>query len=87
MDEILVLDQKGPKGSPTGLVKATEEVKRLNERDVDLYVWITNKREGGTKGIAAEIGGACDNIKHRKSILTGRPSIPHSVITTAVVSW
>ena len=91
MDEILVLDQKGPKEGTnriaTGLVKATQEVRRLNERDVNLYVWITNKHDGRLiKGMAAEVGGACDNINHKKSILAQGPSRSNSVIDTALVS-
>ena len=55
--------------------------RRLNEPDVDLYAWINNR--GSCTGVAAGIGGACDNRSHRKVSLTRGPS--RGVVETAEV--
>ena len=64
--------------SINGLVGLT---RRLNEPDVDLYAWINNA--GSCTGVAAGIGGACDNRSHRKVSLTRGPS--RGVVETAEV--
>ena len=79
MDEILELGRKlGELGS--GLSRTKSEVRRLNEPDVDLYIWINN--EGYYYG-QAYVGFACDNTWYQKTSLTRGPS--RGVIETAVV--
>lgn len=79
MDEILELGRKlGELGS--GLSRTKSEVRRLNEPDVDLYIWINN--EGYYAG-QAWVGTACDNTWYQKTSLTRGPS--RGVIETAVV--
>ena len=59
----------------------TDEVRRLNEPEVDLYGWIVNT--GTVNGIAAGIGTACDNIEFRKTSMARGPS--RGVVETAEV--
>ena len=75
IDEILWLGQDWP-----GLSRTKSEVKRLNEPDVDLYIWINN--EGSYTG-QAWVGTACDNTWYQKTSLTRGPS--RGVIETAEV--
>ena len=73
IDELLEL------GS-SGLSRTRSEVRRLNEPDVDLYLWINN--EGIYNGRAYQ-GTACDNKWHYKTSLTKGPS--RGVVETAEV--
>ena len=73
IDELLEL------GS-SGLLRTRSEVRKLNEPDVDLYLWINN--EGIYNGRAYQ-GTACDNKWHYKTSLTKGPS--RGVVETAEV--
>ena len=64
--------------SLNSLVRLT---RRINEPDVDLYAWINNR--GSCTGVAAGIGGACDNRSYRKVSMTRGPS--RGVVETAEV--
>ena len=60
---------------PNGLDKTVELVEELNEKDVDIYAWITNTRDGsGTAGVAF-LGKACDNSAWLKTSLNSGPTV------------
>ena len=75
MDEILDINRSG-----LSIERTKSEIRRLNEPDVDLYIWITNK---GISAGRAFVGSACDNTLYRKTSLTQGPS--RGVIETAEV--
>ena len=60
---------------PNGLDKTAELVEELNEKDVDLYAWITNTRDkSGTAGVAF-LGKACDNSAWQKTSINSGPTV------------
>ena len=66
-----------------GLGKTAKEVKRLNDPDVDIYIWINDLPKGGGLLGQAYTSGACDaNIRRRTSLSRG-PS--RGVVETAEV--
>ena len=69
-DGLLIVNQ-----DPIGLDKTVELVQMLNEKDVDLYAWITDTRDdSGTTGVAY-LGGACDNSKWMKTSINAGVTI------------
>ena len=60
---------------PIGLDKTVELVQMLNEKDVDLYAWITDTRDdSGTTGVAY-LGKACDNSNWMKTSINAGVTI------------
>ena len=62
----------------TGLISSATIVRDLDQKDVDLYAWITDtqsdcKQSGCTFGIAY-VGQACDNFNWRKTSLNAGPT-------------
>jgi len=75
---LLVVD-----GDTNGLAHTVGLVEGLNERDVDLYAWITDTRDGsGTAGVAY-VGKACDNSGWRKTSINSGPTLDQSILVTA----
>ena len=69
-DGLLIVNQ-----DPIGLDKTVELVQMLNEKDVDLYAWITDTRDdSGTTGVAY-LGGACDNSNWKKTSINAGVTI------------
>ena len=69
-DGLLIVNQ-----DPIGLDKTVELVQMLNEKDVDLYAWITDTRDdSGTTGVAY-LGAACDNSKWMKTSINAGVTI------------
>ena len=69
-DGLLIVNQ-----DPIGLDKTVELVQMLNEKDVDLYAWITDTRDdSGTTGVAY-LGKACDNSNWMKTSINAGVTI------------
>ena len=79
----MILDRNGPEGIPSGLWEASEEVRKLNDPGVGMYLWITNK--GEARG-AGPWGYACNDVYHKNLVLIRGPSVVNSIVNTAEVN-